>query len=533
MILRKPYAFLIRHFKKIHFVLTVCIIYLIYRTEMMIGFLNEYINSVTIVVGQPIVSSLFNIWVILLPIFILTISIILLITMRVKDKPRLYYIFMIVVHIAIIVIYFYGYTVFDKMQKTIVDLRTLNALRDFLIYIIIVQGVFAVVSLIRGIGFDIKKFDFGSDIETFDLSEEDNEEFEIDIDFDINDQTRKGKRYLRLLKYKYKENKFFVHIGLGVLVAFLLFYAYNNFTIYNKTSPEGTNFTMNGFTIGVKKSYLLNQNSIGENLEDPTKYLLVVELNVKNTTMNPAPIKTGNYGLNINGINYYHQEKYESMVVDLGYTYKNQDINNKEFVNYLLIYEIPANRINSKFKLEFHNTGTNKTAYVRLKPTNISKEENHYKEYALGDTMTFDDTTLGKTSMKIDSFEIRNKFTLRYEYCSTRSKTCYESVEYLTPVKYNTSFEKSLLRLDMDFKFDENFKSNTITNIYELMKTYMTIEYEIDGVKKTQKAFLGKVTSNRANKNSYYIEVYQEMKIADKITLVFNVRNNVYRYSLK
>lgn len=533
MILRKPYAFLIRHFKKIHFILAACIIYLIYRTEMMISFLNEYINSVTIVVGQPIVASLFNMWVILLPILILAISIILLITMRIKDKPRLYYIFMIVVHIAIIVVYFYGYTVFDKMQKTIVDLRTLNALRDFLIYSIVLQGVFAVVSLIRGVGFDIKKFDFGSDLESFDLSEEDNAEFEVDIDFDINDQTRKGKRYLRLLKYKYKENKFFVHIGLGVLAAILLFYVYNNFTIYNKTSPEGTNFTMNGFTLGVKKSYLLNQDSMGEEIEDSSKYLLVVELNVKNNAMKPAQLKTGNLGLNINGINYYHQEKYESMVVDLGYIYKDQEIDNKGFVNYLLVYEIPANRINSKFKLGLHNTGTNKIAYVRLKPTNISAAENHYKEYALGDTLSFEGTTLGKTTMKIDSFELRNKFTLRYKYCSTRLKECYDSVEYLTPTQYNTSFEKSLLRLDMDFSFDENFKSNTITNIYELMKTYMVIEYEIDGVKKAQKVFLGKVTSKRAAKNSYYIEVYQDMKLADKITLVFNVRNNVYRYSLK
>lgn len=533
MILRKPYAFLIKHFKQMHLILTVCMIYLIYRTELMISFLNEYINSVTSVIGQPIVSSLYNMWVIILPILILAFSVVLLITMRIKDKPRTYYILMIVAHIVIIATYFYGYTVFDKMQKTIVDLRTVNALRDLLIYCIVIQGIFSVVSLVRGVGFDVKKFDFGSDLDGLELTEEDNAEFEIDIDFDINDKTRKGKRYLRLLKYKYKENKFIAHIIMGALAAVAIFYVYNNFNIYNKTSPEGVNFNMNGFTMGVSKSYLLNQNSIGYTMDDPNKYLVVVELNVKNNSRNPAAFATGNIELNINGINYHHAEKYESMVVDLGYTYKNQEINNKDFSKYLLIYEIPANRINSKLKLGFHNSGTGETAYVRLNPKNISAQDKETKEYTLGDTMTFEGSTLGNTTLKIDSYELRNKFTLRYRYCSTRLKNCVDSVEYVKPSQYNTNYEKTLLRLDMDFKFDENFKSNSITNVYNLIKNFMKIEYEIDGQKKTQTVYLGSVTSRVASKNSYYIEVFQEIKVADKITLVFQVRNNIYRYSLK
>lgn len=533
MILRKPYAFLIKHFKHFHLIMTVLMVYLIFRTEMMISFLSEYINSVTIVIGQPIVSSLFNTWVFVFPILILVFSIILLITMRIKNKPNLYYIAMIVAHVVIIAIYFYSYTVFDKMQKTLVDLRTINALRDFLIYCILIQGAFSIISLIRGVGFDIKKFDFGSDLEGFDLTEDDNAEFELDIDFDINDTTRKGKRYLRLLKYKYREHKFIVHLAAGALAALVLFHIYNNFTIYNKTSPEGVNFSMNGFTVGVSRSYLLNQNSKGTAIDDPSKYLVVVELNVKNNSATPAAIKTGNFGLNINGINYYHAEKYESAVVDLGYIYKNQDIDNKEFTKYLLVYEIPANRVDSKLKLGFHNAGSNETAYVRLNPTNISSKETQIKEYTVGDTMTFDGSTLGNTSLKIDSFELRNRFTLRYQYCSTRLKICTDSVEYLMPNNYNSNYDKTLLRLDMDFKFDENFKSQTITNVYELMKTYMKIEYEIGGQKKVQNIYLGNVTSNRAAKNSYYIEVLQEIKVADKITLVFQVRNNIYRYSLK
>ena len=62
----------------------------------------------------------------------------------------------------------------------------------------------------------------------------------------------------------------------------------------------------------------------------------------------------------------------------------------------------------------------------------------------------------------------------------------------------------------------------------------MTIEYVIDGETRYQKVYLGHVTSKRVRQeNTYYIEVFQEIKIADEITLIFNVRDQVYKYHLK
>lgn len=531
MILRKPYAFLIKHFKHIHLILTVCMIYLIFRTEMMISFLNEYINSAVSVRGQEIVASLYNTWVVLLPILILTLSIILLVTMKLKDKPRLYYTLMIIVHIVVIASYFYGYTVFDKLQKTIVDLRTVSALRDILYYCIILQGIFSIVSLIRGVGFDVKKFDFTSDLDGLDLTDDDNEEFEIDIDFDINDKKRKGKRALRFLKYKYYEHKFIAHIILGVFAAIAIFYVYSNFNIYGKTSSEGINFSMNGFTMGVSKSYVLNHDSFGEPIGNGSKVLVVVELNVKNNSTTPAPLVTGNIALNIGGINYHHNEQYEASLIDLGMVYKSQDLKN-EFGRYLLVYEIPANRYNSKMKLGFHNNFSGEIAYVRLNPKNLTEEESKTKEYTLGDNLTFEDTNLGQTTLKINSFEIKNRFENRYRFCSNRTKTCVDSVDYLMPSKYNSNYDKALLKLEADFTLNENFKSNTITSIYDLMKAFMKIEYELDGYRKVQKIYLGEVQQKK-DKNIYYIEIFQEIKNAEKITLIFQIRNNTYRYSLR
>ena len=101
------------------------------------------------------------------------------------------------------------------------------------------------------------------------------------------------------------------------------------------------------------------------------------------------------------------------------------------------------------------------------------------------------------------------------------------------PAKYNSNYDKALLKLDMDFNLNEKFRSDSISSVYDLMNAFMKIEYELDGYRKIQSFYLGEVKSKRANKNTYYIEVLKEIKDAEKITLVFQIRNNTYRYYLR
>ena len=57
----------------------------------------------------------------------------------------------------------------------------------------------------------------------------------------------------------------------------------------------------------------------------------------------------------------------------------------------------------------------------------------------------------------------------------------------------------------------------------------MTIEYVIDGETRTQKVYLGHITSNKViQENTYYIEVFQDIKIADEITLIFKIRDQFF-----
>ena len=104
MILRKPYAFFIRHFKLMHLIMAGLLFYLIYRTKLLVDFFNEYSTDVINVMGQdlitPLVPGLFQI----VPILIIVISIIVLVVMIVKKKPYLFYILIIALNIYTFVI---------------------------------------------------------------------------------------------------------------------------------------------------------------------------------------------------------------------------------------------------------------------------------------------------------------------------------------------------------------------------------------------------------------------------------------------
>jgi len=531
MILKKPYAFLIKQFKTIHLILMFSIIYLIYRTEMMISFLNDYISSSVPPRGMEIVAKLYNVWVFLLPVLIILFSIVLFVIMTIKKKPRLMYFLCIIVHLAILAVYLYGHSVFTGMEQTIQDLRVVRALRDLYLYCILFQGVFCILALIRGVGFDIKKFDFARDLQGLEISAADSEEFEIDFDFDISDKTRKGKRLLRYLKYKYKENKLIANTILCALVIVGAVYTYNNYNIYNRTNPEGTQMQMNGFTFGVHKSYLLNTDLLGRRISND-RYILVVDLRVKCDMRKPAPLNLGAIQLNIAGDRYNPVPKYEGQLGDLGIVYKNQNIP-KDFTHYLLVFEIPLNALNSKMHLEFKNTGSGQIATVRLNYRKMVSERKKSHNYYLGDTIDFSESTLLNSSLKIQSFEIRDRFAANYRYCS-RQNQCLNSVEYLSPNIFNYSFDKSLLKLEADFKLDEEFFSKEVTDLYSLIKTFGHIEYTLDGVVKKQTVYLGHVKSKKVKQNNiYYIEVFREIKSAERIALVFQVRNITYKYYLK
>jgi len=515
-----------------HIVIMVCLAILLYQTGFILSFLNGYIQNPTIVRGQDVVSRLHTDWFFILPIISGVLLIMILSVLIAKKKPKIFYIVCLVGHLAFFYVYSNGLNVLSNLETTVVDLRTIRAARDLYLYSMIFQFIFVVLTLFRSLGFDHKKFDFREDLENLDISAEDSEEFEIDFDFDISDQKRKGKRILRHLKYKYKENKFIAHIGLGILAVIVIGVAYSRFTIYNRVSPEGTNFSMNGSTMGVRRSFVVNTDHQGNDITGGDRYIVVVDLMVRSSGREPIPLNVGAITLDVGGSKYNHEPFLVNRFNDLGTVYTNQVID-REFENHLLIFEIPMAAVGSRKTLEFTNLHSGNIVRVRLDPDSLlSGRETHHRAI-LGETMDFSGTILGNTTFRITSASIEKKFPIQYTFTAPRTGTQIQSTEYLAPRVFEHGFSMALLRIEAKLNLYEDI-AIPVTSVVNLISEFGTIEYVIDDEIFTQDLFLGTVASRRRReRNVYYFQVFEEIGQADSVALVFKIRNDIFRYYIR
>ena len=84
MVLRKPYAFLIRHFKLIHLLLCIPLIYLVIRTGAIANFLSSYVaaNYYTNVTNIPGTYINYFMYLAIVMVILLVLAIYLLMRQR-------------------------------------------------------------------------------------------------------------------------------------------------------------------------------------------------------------------------------------------------------------------------------------------------------------------------------------------------------------------------------------------------------------------------------------------------------------------
>ena len=96
MILRKPYAFLIKNFKKINIILLILTVFIYIRNMSAYGFVRDYVNTA---VYNELIDSVGNYInaLSIIPLFLTMISsAILVYLLRYKNKPYFSYVFILV-----------------------------------------------------------------------------------------------------------------------------------------------------------------------------------------------------------------------------------------------------------------------------------------------------------------------------------------------------------------------------------------------------------------------------------------------------
>ena len=515
MILRKPYKFLIKYFRFIHFLLSIISVYFLLKTNSILRFFNNYLNSKNVLIGTGTNKEYFSGMMILLGAILIIGMLIILLLLKRKDKPILIYVINIAIYLFTYWIFIYSNSIMVNLETTILDIRVLKLVSDLVLLSFILQTFTTANLFIRTLGFDLKKFEFGNDSE-LEINEKDNEEFEFDINIDQNKIKRNLKKNIRNIKYTYFENKFLINTLFLVTITFSIGYYIINNKILNKIYKQ--NEIINGvdFSYSVIDSYITNKDYNNQVITD--NYLVAVKIKAK-SKYSDRKFETAKLQLTIDKQRYNVTKKYNNKINDLGNIYDENNIGN-EYKEFVLIYEIPIYNVDKKMTLKYHDLN-NKTYNIELKSKTFDKKLNDINAN-IKETLKFNDGVLKDTELKIDNYKIEDKIGIEYNYCVTKND-CYQSTEYLAPTLTGRS-SKSLMELETEIS----------DKTAELIVKYGYIEYKVEGAEKEIKEKITEVKPIKVNlKNKRYFEVNDDIYNSEYIKVVINIRNQKYQYVIK
>ena len=532
MILKKPYAFFIKNFKIFHLMLSIMSVILLYRTTLIYDFMKEYNKLSPNLIGKELTASLFTPWLYVLIALIIIINIVIIVIMIKKDKPYIYYIANIALYISLLIAYIASNNVIGDLEEMLVAAKTTLAIRDIANIARLLQTISLIFYLVRATGFDIKKFDFVRDLQDLDISEEDSEEIEVALEFEKNVFMRNIKRNIRNFKYYYKENRLMLNVIMLLFIGLILLIIYLNSNKYDKVYNENEFVNISTLNLGIKESSILTKNYKNKTIASDGKVLVALKLSANSIITQQLP--TARAVLVIDGIQYYHIKSYQKELLDLGTVYTNQSITN-EFNDYLLIYEIPKEKTDSKMIFRYiENTESKRgekvtnSIDIKLNPIKIDEQKQIQEQHNLTEEIEL--TKLNNYKIKIDNYEIQDSYTKIYNTCITTNE-CYDFKEILKP-SVTANKEKTLLKIEGTLETKKI--SNNIKNLYDVINNFATITYTYNGTTYTETNDLYQVTPTKVNEpNTYYIEVNKEIKDASRIVLSLNIRNVEYQYILR
>jgi len=543
MILRKPYAFFIRYFRLFNLIMAILMGILIYRTGIIAKFFNDYLKDYVTASNGFVVGNYINLYSFLLALLIIILTIIVLSVLLVKDKPKKLYIANLILYIGVIVLYGFDYYIMHGVNEAILDIRVSKAASDITNIILIIQIVVLILTLIRATGFDIKSFNFATDLQQLDINTKDNEEFEVAVEFDKNKMNRNIRKNIRNIMHTYQERKFLINLIIIIVVIIIAFLIFINRMIYRADYKEGEPFQASRVVMNIKNAYITQNDRNGKLMmikdgnigED--KALVIIKFDVRGLGSDKdQTLNTGLITLRIDDKSYSQTTKYNNEITDIGTPYVDQTLS-EEFTNYILAFEIPADQANKKMTLKFNDNISYvkgelgaKNIFVTLNPHDLT-EDKEIKEEKIKETMSFSGSILGNSELIINEITIDDKFKISYDFCASKNN-CYKSYEYVTPTATGNYF-KTLMRINGDFEIDTAANVENITDLYYFLNGFGTINYKVGDTWYSHKINSQLVKPKTGKDNFYYIEVDRNVKNASEIYLTFDIRDYHYKYVLK
>ena len=497
MILRKPYAILIKYFKTIHIVMFILFAYLVFALRKIYLFFKEYIQNSNFTYVENMVSKYIPWILFLIVILLLALSISILLLMRKKEKPVLFYRIMSIYCFLLLVMFIYFTVFFKSLDDTLYEPLRVVVNRDIILFMYIANFFFVIFSFIRGFGFDIKKFSFDKDKKELNLEESDSEEYELNVNIEKEDVKSFINKHKRELKYYFRENKkFFIIVSIIIILSLGLYFYYDIFVI-NKVYKEGDNIDVGYVRYRVNSSIISDNDKYGQEFNTDNDYLIVnINVGLQNVrgSLNKEALR-----VHIDD-DYYYPITSCDLFSDVGDCYNNQDLKDGIFHDYIFVYKIKKDH--KKIYLEILKSIGDEYQY--------SKVELNYKEVTMDDVVynLNDNISINGFNIMIKDYQFYDKTSYEYEECI--EDKCSTFIKKVVPAPGE-------IIMALELEGIENVTDDFARSAF--------------GIRDNDKIYNGKDIKYVAKANNYlYYSVPKYLKTANNIKLLITtrgIRNNI------
>lgn len=519
MIIRKPYAFLIKHFRRIHvFMLALCI-FIYYKSMQTRSFVTEFLELESYDPYYEPITKYASVFALIVLLVLIALSCVFVVLLWHKKKPWKLYLIPLVGYAFVFITFCLTITLFSGYDEAS-GTTGIRAINDLLFMGTIPQYIVILILIMRILGLDLNKFDFKSDQEFLELTSDDREEIEISINFDKNSIKRLFRRLKRNIGYVYSEHKFVINSIVTVFVIVCVISIYRFVFIINKSYTQGDTISTNGYSIVLHHSYFTDKDYHGDVVSKDSDFV-ILDLTITNNASS-RDVNFNRFHV-MNGRNNYTQtyRTYSNDFQDLGTTLEKLTLNNGQSKRFIMIFKVDKDLDSNKFVLYYQEIENNKPHLrkIKLKVDNLTKIEKQ-KTKVLREEEILQLNSEEEASFSIEDYTFVTSTTYSTLAC-LKNHDCYKVDNPLSAKNGNV-----ILQLF--------FTSDTFTGeeFVDFSMEYGKINY-IDSKGENKSINVVDAVDKHYNGNYMYFDVPGDLQQASEIRLVYTIRNRKYVYRLK
>lgn len=532
MIIRKPYAFLIRNFRLIHGCLLAMIVYLTVKMFDIYSFFSGYVNAGTFTNSPTLASNYVGILPFVFLILSIGIALVIYFILSMKKKEDKKYLYLVFYYIFMIVYFVYMSAVFTSLQTSFMDVESVRLLRDLSVLFFIPQLLFLGIIFSRTLGFNLKQFDFQKDLEELQIDKEDYEEVEVTLGNNNYKILRYIRKMARLTKYFIFENKLFVIFCTSACLVVACLSVVVDFQEYETGFNENELIIANGLRYTVKQTYVTTTD-MSNNLIESGKHYILINMSVNNTTSIDKKLDRDTFRLDVNGENRVPIFSMGNKFIDINKSFNELKLVSGNDSEFIVVFEVDDKELKTDYMFRIKNVDTytsdvDEYKSVIVKPFSLNKIEN-VEALNLPADIKLDKTVLKKSGLLVGEYKIDYKFMEKYNLCIVN--VCNENTHVVIPERTSNS-DLVVLRLKTTFDLDDSLYINRyIKDAGDLLGYYGILEYRVHGINRN--ARLVKIKADPLSEKYTYFQVPADIMEADIIKINLLIRGKKYTINLK